>query len=162
MRIHWEIRAWSIVWTLKENKSLFYSHISVLSYLRTLVLSYFRTVVKNSHYIEWSQRTSRWDNFSKLKAWCDHLSEVARIEFEDDAQYLEKLGFLVRSWWNHHTELTGSAKLYHHVDPVAFCVYDNIFCFHFFRRFWLLPSTTLTWMIPTAAFAANKIYFNLI
>ncbi|MFW5758908.1 MAG: hypothetical protein ACOCYO_09520, partial [Bacteroidota bacterium] len=39
----------------------------------------------------------KWENFNQLKKWCDHLTELAKIEFEDDAQLLEKLGILVRS-----------------------------------------------------------------
>ena len=39
----------------------------------------------------------KWEHDSQLKKWCSHLSEIAKIEFEDDAQLLEKLGILVRS-----------------------------------------------------------------
>jgi hypothetical protein len=39
----------------------------------------------------------KWENFNQLKKWCDHLSELAKIEFDEDAQILEKLGILVRS-----------------------------------------------------------------
>jgi hypothetical protein len=39
----------------------------------------------------------KWELSSQLKKWCNHLTEIARIEFEDDAQLLEKLGILVRS-----------------------------------------------------------------
>jgi hypothetical protein len=38
----------------------------------------------------------KWDNYKQLKKWCDQLTELAKIEFEDDAQILEKLGILVR------------------------------------------------------------------
>jgi hypothetical protein len=37
------------------------------------------------------------DTFSELKKWCHRLSEIAKIEFEDEPQYLEKLGILARS-----------------------------------------------------------------
>jgi hypothetical protein len=40
---------------------------------------------------------TKWELHGQLKKWCDHLTEIARIEFEDDAQLLEKLGILVRS-----------------------------------------------------------------
>ena len=39
----------------------------------------------------------KWDKFEELKDYCYHLTEVARIEFEEDPQYLEKLGMLARS-----------------------------------------------------------------
>lgn len=39
----------------------------------------------------------KWEKFKLLKDWCDTLKEIAIIEFEDDAQYLEKLGILARS-----------------------------------------------------------------
>jgi hypothetical protein len=38
----------------------------------------------------------KWDYYKQLKKWCDQLTELAKIEFEDDAQILEKLGILVR------------------------------------------------------------------
>lgn len=39
----------------------------------------------------------KWDKFKKLDKFCDHLREVASIEFKDEPQHLEKLGILVRS-----------------------------------------------------------------
>ncbi len=39
----------------------------------------------------------KWMYYSQLKKWCYQLTELAKIEFEDDAQLLEKLGILVRS-----------------------------------------------------------------
>lgn len=39
----------------------------------------------------------KWEYYNQLKKWCDHLTELAKIEFEDDAQLLEKMGILVRS-----------------------------------------------------------------
>jgi hypothetical protein len=39
----------------------------------------------------------KWNKFKEMHARCDVLREVAKIEFEDDAQHLEKLGILVRS-----------------------------------------------------------------
>lgn len=40
---------------------------------------------------------TKWELQSQLKKWCNQLTELAQIEFEDDAQLLEKLGILVRS-----------------------------------------------------------------
>jgi len=40
---------------------------------------------------------TKWERFNQLKTWCNHLTELARIEFEDDAQLLEKMGILIRS-----------------------------------------------------------------
>ncbi|WP_421920805.1 hypothetical protein [Marinifilum sp.] len=39
----------------------------------------------------------KWNSYNLLKEFCYKLSEVAKIEFENDAQLLEKLGILVRS-----------------------------------------------------------------
>lgn len=40
---------------------------------------------------------TKWVLHGQLKKWCDQLTELSKIEFEDDAQLLEKLGILVRS-----------------------------------------------------------------
>ncbi|GET29350.1 hypothetical protein [Prolixibacter sp. SD074] len=40
---------------------------------------------------------TKWKLHSQLKKWCNQLTELSKIEFEDDAQLLEKLGILVRS-----------------------------------------------------------------
>ena len=39
----------------------------------------------------------KWDKFGKLEKYCDHLREVASIEFKDEPQHLEKLGIIARS-----------------------------------------------------------------
>jgi hypothetical protein len=39
---------------------------------------------------------TKWELHGQLKKWCNQLTELAKIEFEDDAQLLEKLGILVR------------------------------------------------------------------
>lgn len=39
----------------------------------------------------------KWKSYEELKNWCYKLKEIAKIEFEDDPQLLEKLGILVRS-----------------------------------------------------------------
>jgi hypothetical protein len=53
--------------------------------------------VQHSEMGEAQQATKeKWDNYKQLKKWCDQLTELAKIEFEDDAQILEKLGILVR------------------------------------------------------------------
>ena len=39
----------------------------------------------------------KWKSFEELKNWCYKLREIAKIEFEDDPQLLEKLGILARS-----------------------------------------------------------------
>lgn len=39
----------------------------------------------------------KWNSYNQLKDFCYKLREVAKIEFENDPQLLEKLGILVRS-----------------------------------------------------------------
>ena len=39
----------------------------------------------------------KWDSYNQLKDFCYKLREVAKIEFENDPQLLEKLGIMVRS-----------------------------------------------------------------
>jgi hypothetical protein len=39
----------------------------------------------------------KWNKFKPMHERCDVLREIAKIEFEDDAQHIEKLGILVRS-----------------------------------------------------------------
>ena len=38
----------------------------------------------------------KWNNYNQLKKWCDQLTDLSKIEFDNDAQLLEKLGILVR------------------------------------------------------------------
>ena len=40
---------------------------------------------------------AKWESFKQLKNYCNHLKQIAIIEFEDDPQLLEKLGILARS-----------------------------------------------------------------
>ena len=40
---------------------------------------------------------NKWKSYDELRNWCYKLLEVAKIEFEDDPQLLEKLGILARS-----------------------------------------------------------------